>query len=118
MSGFLCSAPVSQITEASGPTSLTIGSIAEGQILNRVGDTLIGFPVCATGIIHYRDGVATSFSTITLALAGAISGDIVVVGPGTYAESFTIPAGVTVRGSLGDGQAVISGDNLKGRNKK
>lgn len=38
-------------------------------------------------------------TTITAALAAASSGDVVVVYPGTYAESVTIPDGVTLMGS-------------------
>jgi hypothetical protein len=47
-----------------------------------------------------------SFLTITAALAVAQSGDVCLVYPGDYAESFTIPAGVTV---LGYGQVSIEG---------
>jgi len=38
------------------------------------------------------------FLTINAALAVALPGDVVWIFPGTYAESFTIPTGVTVRG--------------------
>jgi hypothetical protein len=38
------------------------------------------------------------FLTITAALAAALSGDTVWISPGTYAESITIPSGVTVVG--------------------
>lgn len=41
----------------------------------------------------------TSYSTIAAALAAASSGDAVVVGPGVYAESVTVPAGVTLSGT-------------------
>lgn len=39
------------------------------------------------------------FATINAALAAAQSGDLVWILPGTYAESFTIPDGVSVRGA-------------------
>lgn len=55
----------------------------------------------------------TPFATITLALAAAVSGDIVQVGPGTYAESVTVPAGVTLRGS-GATKTIISGAGATG----
>lgn len=38
------------------------------------------------------------FLTINAALCAAQKGDVVWIFPGTYAESFTIPSGVTVRG--------------------
>lgn len=44
----------------------------------------------------FRNG--PPYSTINAALAAAQSGDAVWIFPGTYAESFTIPTGVTVRG--------------------
>lgn len=40
-----------------------------------------------------------SFTTVTAALAAAVSGDTVYIRPGTYAESLTIPAGVTLIGA-------------------
>jgi hypothetical protein len=58
-------------------------------------------------------GTVTGFSTITAALAAAVSGDVVRVGPGTYAESFTIPSGVTVVGSSADA-VVITGSGATG----
>lgn len=52
----------------------------------------------------------TNFATITLALAAAVAGDVVELGPGTYAESVTIPAGVQLVGHDGvDGAATVSG---------
>jgi len=41
----------------------------------------------------------TSYSTITAALADASSGDMVLVGPGNWAESVTVPAGVSLNGA-------------------
>jgi hypothetical protein len=38
------------------------------------------------------------FLTITAALAVALSGDAVIVGPGAYSESITLPASVSLRG--------------------
>ena len=43
-------------------------------------------------------GVITSYSTIALAMAAAGSGDKILLKPGTYAESFTIKADVTLEG--------------------
>ena len=51
----------------------------------------------------------TEYTTIASALAAASSGDIVEVGPGTYAESVTIPSGVTLRGSARPLRTTISG---------
>jgi hypothetical protein len=65
--------------------------------------------VANTGVILYSGGTGTNYSTIVLALAAAAPGDVVMLGQGTFAESFTIPLNVTVRGSLGDGQSHITG---------
>lgn len=66
------------ITETSGPTQLTIGAIADGQILTRSGATLVGtsIPVSVgTSILNAADGsggwVDTDF--VYNALPGAIS---------------------------------------------
>ena len=44
---------VSAVTETSGPTSLVFGDIADGELLKRVGSTLVGFeleiPICPFG---------------------------------------------------------------------
>lgn len=48
-------------------------------------------------------------TTIGAALAAASSGDVVELGPGTYDESVTIPAGVTISGAAGLNSAIISG---------
>lgn len=42
-------------------------------------------------------GAVTFFNTITAALAAASAGDSVIVANGTYAESVTIPSGVSLR---------------------
>jgi len=56
----------------------------------------------------------TTFTTIAAALAASSSGDAVVVGPGTYAESISIPAGVTLRGRNGPDVTTISGGAATG----
>ena len=40
--GSSMAATVARLTETSGPTTLTIGAVAEGQFLTRSGTTLIG----------------------------------------------------------------------------
>jgi hypothetical protein len=67
-------------------------------------------------------GGILSYATINDALAAASSGDIVKIPPGTYAESFTIPAGVivdgvnpnivTISGATTTGPRVTLSDNL------
>lgn len=49
------------------------------------------------------------YGTITDGLAAASSGDVVLVYPGTYAESVTIPAGVVLLGATVQVPTVISG---------
>ena len=54
-----------------------------------------------------RTGVPSiPYATISLALAAATSGDVVLIGKGTYAENIAIPAGVVVLGALGDDSTV------------
>jgi len=60
-------------------------------------------------LIRESNGNRSSFATITGALAAASSGDVVEVGPGTYAESFTVPSGVTLQGISEGADAIISG---------
>lgn len=61
------------------------------------------------GIKLFSSGAVTTYSTIAAALAAAISGDIVYVGPGTYTESITIPDGVRILGFPAAQQVVIAG---------
>lgn len=58
-------------------------------------------------VLARSDGSRTAYGTIAAALAAAVSGDAVLVGPGTFAESLTIPAGVLLQGMRG--MTVISG---------
>jgi hypothetical protein len=71
-----------------------------------------------TGCVLYHGATTTDFSDdatpITTALAAAASGDIVLIGPEDFGESFTIPTNVTVRGAMGDGQARITGGAATG----
>ena len=50
---------------------------------------------------NYGDHAHSTFATIKQALTSAVSGDTVVIFPGTYEEQFplTIPSGVGIRGS-------------------
>lgn len=58
--------------------------------------------VCIVDQVHGNDatGARSSFpfATITAALAAALAGDVVWVLPGTYEESITLPASVSVHG--------------------
>lgn len=49
------------------------------------------------GVWLVTDAAQAQYPSITAALAAASSGDAVVVGPGDYAESFSVPAGVALR---------------------
>jgi predicted outer membrane repeat protein len=54
--------------------------------------------------------VPAPFPTIGAAFAVATSGDIVLVGPGTYAERLTMPNGVILRSTAGRDVTVIDGE--------
>jgi len=49
------SGPATQIRESSGPTTLTVGAVADGQVLKRVGSTVIGAFV-AVALVCVDDG--------------------------------------------------------------
>jgi hypothetical protein len=110
---------VAAITETSGPTSLVVGVIADGQTLRRTGATIEGYapsggsPNVDTGNtlwvdkVFGNDGTAVSdrqdlpWLTVGAALTAAVTGDTVRVRGGTYTESgLTVPAGVAC---VGDG---------------
>lgn len=52
-----------------------------------------------TGVTLISGAGSTGHTTLASALAAASSGDLILVGPGTYSESVTIPAGVVVKGA-------------------
>jgi hypothetical protein len=56
------------------------------------------------------------YATITAALAASVTGDITKFHAGTYAESFTVPAGTLLEG-MGDGSVITGAVTLKGRLK-
>jgi len=61
------------------------------------------------GVVLVTPTTATSQASIVAALATAVSGDAVVVGPGTYAESVIIPAGVVLIAPYGPVVTNITG---------
>lgn len=60
-------------------------------------------------ILRVSSGGKTVHASIADAMSGAVSGDVVVLGSGTYAESFTVPAGVCLMGLYGPTQTSITG---------
>ncbi|RLI84125.1 MAG: hypothetical protein DRP01_08430, partial [Archaeoglobales archaeon] len=60
-------------------------------------------------VLNEPSGLKTNYATIVAALAASSSGDTVYAGPGTYAESFTVPAGVTLVGQGGSRVTKITG---------
>ena len=61
-----------------------------------VGATGTGAPTF--GAVLITPTAETAYASIGAALAAAAPGELVRVGPGTYAESVTVPAGVRMRG--------------------
>ena len=53
------------------------------------------------GVVLVSPLFRATHATIAAAIAAAVSGDIILLGPGSYSESFTIPAGVSLVGSSG-----------------
>jgi hypothetical protein len=64
------------------------------------------------GVLLITPTTTTAYLTITAALADAVAGNVVMVGPGTYAESVVVPAEVTLEGIGGAARVVISGDGV------
>jgi len=94
-------------------TDLTDGDVtapfraagSDDTLVDGDGNTL-GFP---SGVLIKNNAGTTEYATISLAIAAAVSGDLIEVPPGTWAESFTIPAGVTVKGVGGLSVTFITG---------
>lgn len=64
-------------------------------------------------ITLHSASTARSYATIDAALLASVSGDVVLLGPGSYAESIVVPAGVTIKG-LSKDASVISGSLATG----
>jgi hypothetical protein len=81
--------------------------ISDGAIVEPLG---IGG---VSGVLLISSTNRVRYSTISAAINNASSGDLILVGPGTYAESFTIPAGVVVNGA-GTSLTFITGAGATG----
>jgi len=66
------------------------------------------------GITLISGSTVSRYGTIADAITASSSGDVILIGPGTYAESFTVPANVTMQGAYGGGTTVISGSGATG----
>jgi hypothetical protein len=111
-----------QVQGSGGPFDLDVGIVDDGQVLQRSGSSLIGVTIPTTRTwgntlfvdpVYGNDGSALrerkdkSFLSLDAAIAAALSGDTILLLPGTYTPSsgITIPAGVTIKG-LGGSQSV------------
>lgn len=83
------------------PTGTGLSSVNVQDVIGEVLST-------TSGVTLVTPFGVTQHATITAALTFAFAGSVVVVGPGLYAESFTIPAGVGVQGAF-SGTTVIQG---------
>jgi hypothetical protein len=81
-----------------GPTGAT-GVAGPTGVQFPVGHTLFVDSVYGNDAAGALNPHSTPFLTINAALASAVSGDLVIVQAGTYNESFTMPDGVSLRGS-------------------
>lgn len=113
LSGTYPNPNVSSLTETSGPTSLNLDAIGDGELMARVGSLIQGVNTGSVfeGVRLNRasTGSVTSYATITAALSAAISGDSILIGPGTYNENITIPDGVRVIGTTPAQDIIIAG---------
>ncbi len=71
-----------------------------------------GTPVYVEAGANGTGTEAAPYGTISEALAGAESGTVVVVAAGRYAESFTVPIGVTVFGACTSGTTIATRDTI------
>jgi len=114
------------ITLNSGPNQYifpTSDSIS-GSVLSTDGAGQLVFSTIASssgsdlgGIVGVELITSTSrvkYSTISGALAAAVQGNSVIVGPGLYNESITIPDGVTLKGYDNSQNVIISGSGATG----
>lgn len=98
-------------------TVLDLEAIADGEYLRRSGSDIVGATVSAGTTPAGTTIVATSggdYATIGAALAASVSGDTIIVYPGTYAENITIPDGIRVVGYPAAKNVVISGADTTG----
>lgn len=96
------------------PYLLSTGSIT--LVTNSLGQIVIGANPDDFGSVTEVELVSgltrTRYSTIGAAITAAVSGDQIVVGPGNYSESFTVPSGISIRGDTGS--VVILGSSPVG----
>ena len=97
-------------TGATGPTGVTGPTGATGNTgstgpLGPVGNTLTVDAVYGNDTTAALDKYSKPFLTISAALSNASAGQLVFVNPGTYNESLTIPANVSLNGA--GAQAVV-----------
>ena len=88
-----------------GPTGNTGPTGPAGPLATPLGNTLRVDAVYGNDTTAALDRYNKPFLTITAALSAALAGENVLVGAGTYNESLTIPANVSVTGS--GAQAVV-----------
>lgn len=92
-------------TGPTGPTGPTGVTGPTGPLATPLGNTLRVDAVYGNDTTAALDRYNKPFLTISAALAAALAGENVLVGAGTYSESITVPANVSVTGS--GAQAVV-----------
>lgn len=80
------------------PVMITTGAVSTLNIEDRTWTTSLVVDPSSTV------GLRGTFTTITLALAAAVSGQTIFIRPGTYTESFSLKAGVNLSAYICDGQ--------------
>lgn len=86
--------PATQIQESSGPTTLTLGAVADGEVLTRVGTTLVGAAAGGGG------GAPVGASYVVIGLDATLSAD----------RKLTAGTGVTLTDGGANGNATIAAD--------
>jgi len=80
-----------------------------GDVLLDANDNVIGGTAESKVTLQAQGGVLATYDTIGAAIAVAPAGSVITVPPGSWAESFTIPAGVTVMSTGGRRATYITG---------
>ena len=95
--------------EAYSPGAIGTVLTSQGALSDPVWAALAPSPTSLDGVYLVNAVSSTPYATIGAALAAAVAGEVVYVGPGSYAESVLIPAGVSLIAPYGPDSTIIVG---------
>ena len=101
--------PVNTIVRNTADGELYVSTNATVATYTQLTNTGGGGSGLGVNVSLISGGVITAYGTIGAALAASVSGDVIIVGAGTYAESIIIPSGVRVVGFPASQNVILSG---------